>query len=198
VHRQLTRFALAVVAATFAVGVHLAAPGPTVACSCMPLQPMAAYVSDGDAAIFTGTPQAMEANGVPVLVTRWFHGRGGAAIVLLARDGFTGDGASCGTNPPQPGAEWIFVAYTHEGGPLNVNLCSPHAMLSGPQGQEMLADAIATFGEGVTPGPDDGGGGTGDGAIPTDLLGLVILGVVVVGGVLLWNSRPRRDDSTTG
>jgi hypothetical protein len=75
-----------------------------------------------------------------------------------------------------------------------VNLCTPHATLASPEGQAMLADATATFGEGVVPGPD-GGGGADDGP-PIGLVALVVLGILVVAGVLLVSSRPRDEGST--
>jgi len=137
-------------AIALAVGTLLGTAIPAAACSCVAPQPMAAYAGDPDQVIFTGVVQLPDARGVPILVTNWFQGLDPAPTVWLAREGFGNDGASCGTALPPAGTEWIFVAYRTEGSELGVNLCTPHAAASAPEGQAMFADAVATFGQGQT------------------------------------------------
>lgn len=150
-HRRLARPVTAAVGTVFALGFLLATAVPAAACSCMGPQPMSAYAGDPNQVVFTGVVMPPDAQGVPVQVTRWFQGTDPAAVVWLDRSGFGGDGASCGTAMPPIGAEWIFVSWKSEEGQLGVNLCTPHASASDPTGQAMFKDAIATFGEGITP-----------------------------------------------
>lgn len=119
---------------------------PVAACSCMGPEPMAAYAGSPERVIFSGTVQGPDARGNPVVVTRWFQGEGAAGIVWIKGE-WGGDGASCGTTMPPAGTEWIFVASRFEG-ELGVNLCTPHAAVASEAGAAMLADAIATFGDG--------------------------------------------------
>ena len=83
---------------------------------------------------------------VLVLVTRWFQGEGAAGIVRIQGEWGQG-GASCEAPLPPAGTEWIFIASRFEG-ELAVNLCTPHAAVGTDAGAGMLADAIATFGDG--------------------------------------------------
>ncbi|HSK52892.1 MAG TPA: hypothetical protein VLA44_09060 [Clostridia bacterium] len=140
------------------LGVYLAAAPPVAACDCMGLEPMAAYAGVRERVIFSGTVQALEPGGVPVLVTRWFQGPDAAGIVMLKGTWGLG-GASCETPLPPAGTEWIFVAWRNEAGELEVNLCTPHAALGTEAGDAMLADAVATFGGG---GGGGGGGSSGN------------------------------------
>ena len=151
--RALVQVSTAVFAAVLAVGALLGAAIPAVACSCIAPQPMAVYAGDADQVVFTGIVQLPDARGVPVRVTRWFQGPDTSAIVWLDSQGFTGDGASCGTALPPAGTEWIFVAYRTDGRELGVNICTPHAPASAAAGQAMFSDAVATFGEGIAVDP---------------------------------------------
>ena len=107
---------------------------------------MSAYAGSPERVIFSGTVQAPEPNGTPVLVTRWFQGEGAAGLVRVQGEWGLG-GASCETPLPPAGTEWIFVASRFED-ELAVNLCTPHAAVGSDAGAAMLADAIATFGDG--------------------------------------------------
>ena len=188
---------VALVGAVFAVGIYLAAPGPAFACSCIGPQPMAALASDPHNVIFTGVVQPLDDRGSPVVVTRWFAGPGAAAVVWIDPSSFGNDGASCGIAPLPVGAEWIFVAWRQETGELIVNLCSPHAVLAEPDGEAMLADAIATFGGGVAPSPSPSDPPTPvpvSGDDPTIPILIIAFGggLLVLGGVILVMSRTRR------
>ncbi len=156
----------AAISALFALGFLLATAVPAVACSCVGPQPMSAYAGDPNQVVFTGVVMPPDGRGVPVQVTRWFQGSDPAASVWLDRSGFEADGASCGTAMPPIGAEWIFVSWKSEEGQLTVNLCTPHASASDPTGQAMFKDAIATFGEGITPADPNAGTTTESGGLP--------------------------------
>ena len=152
----LSRVAAAFTSFAFVLVTYLAMALPVAACSCMMAEPMAAYVGSPERVIFSGTVQTPEANGTPVVVTRWFQGEGAAGIVRIQGEWGQG-GASCETPLPPAGTEWIFVASRFEG-ELAVNLCTPHAAVGSDAGAAMLADAIATF--------DDGSGGAPPGESP--------------------------------
>ena len=130
-----------------ALSAYLATAVPVAACDCMAMEPMKAYADQPSWTIFSGVVQAPEPNGVPVLVSRWFQGDGAGAIVWIQGTWGTG-GASCETPLPPAGSEWIFLASRRETGELDVNLCTPHAAVGTDAGAAMLADAIATFGDG--------------------------------------------------
>jgi hypothetical protein len=150
--RSARRTSLLALVALLSTGLWLTAAGPTFACSCVAPEPLAAY-STTDYAIFSGTTGPSDARGVPVRVENWFSGPGPAPIVYLAASSF-GDSASCGTNLPAAGTDWIWVAYLPEdGGDPGTGLCNPHAQLGTPEGDAMLADAISTFGGGPTTDP---------------------------------------------
>ena len=144
--------ALLVAMSFVSMGLWLTAAGPTFACSCAQAQPMAAYAT-ADNAVFTGTTGPADARGVPVRVSTWFSGPGSAPIVYLSASSF-GSEAACGIQEPPAGTEWIWVTYVPEGGggDPTTGLCSPHALLSTPEGDALLNDAIATFGGAIPPG----------------------------------------------
>jgi len=170
---------------------------PVAACDCMAMEPMAAYAGSPERVIFSGTVQMPEPAGTPVVVTRWFQGEGAAGIVRIQGQWGQG-GASCETPLPPAGTEWIFIASRFEG-ELAVNLCTPHAAVGSDAGAAMLADAIATFGEGggarpwETPPPaapaEGAGGGASDSLPIVVALGLVAVGALVAGALLLLRGR---------
>jgi len=140
-----------------------------------------------------------------VLVTRWFQGEGAAGLVRVQGEWGLG-GASCETPLPPAGTEWIFVASRLED-ELAVNLCTPHAAVGSDAGAAMLADAIATFGEGggappgesappAAPGepPVEGASGAAPDQFP---VGLIVGSVAIVGlvaGALVVRRRRRGQD----
>lgn len=199
----LSRVAAAVTSFVLVLVVYLAMALPVAACSCMMAEPMAAYVGSPERVIFSGTVQTPEANGTPVVVTRWFQGEGAAGIVHVQGEWGQG-GASCETPLPPAGTEWIFVASRFEG-ELAVNLCTPHAAVASDAGTAMLADAVATFGDGggappgesppaAAPGePAVAGAGdaTADSLPIVPVLGSVAIVGLIAGGLLVIRSRRR-------
>jgi hypothetical protein len=178
---------------------YLALALPVAACDCMAMQPMASYADSPEWAIFSGTVQAPEAQGTPVLVTRWFQGEGAAGIVWIQGQWGIG-GASCETPLPPAGTEWIFIASRFEG-ELAVNLCTPHAAIASDAGAAMLADAVATFGNGGGPPPGvsspPGPAAPVQGAAVDPVPIAATLGVVAIGGLaagVLLVLRGRRRD----
>jgi hypothetical protein len=177
---------------------YLAMALPVAACDCMATQPMSAYAGSPEWAIFSGTVQTPEPQGTPVVVTRWFQGHGAAGIVWV--DGQWGiGGASCETPLPPAGSEWIFVASRFEG-EIAVNLCTPHAAVGSDAGAAMLADAVATFGDGgaAPPGespppeaPVQSAGGSVDLIPIAAVVGMVAVLGLLVGALLVLRRRPR-------
>ena len=191
--RSVSRLALLVAVASLSAALWLTAAGPTFACSCVQPGPIGTYKTV-DNAIFSGTAGPSDARGVPVRVAQWFWGAGSAPIVYLSASSF-GDGASCGTNKPTAGTDWIWVTWLPEGGgDPSSGLCNPHAQLGTPEGDALLADATTTFGGVAPPGtsetdppgnapepPPDSSGAAGPILLATVGLGVVVLlGAVVV------------------
>ena len=182
-----------------ALGVHLGAPPPVAACSCVGPEPMAAYAGSPERVIFSGTVQVRAADGLPVVVSTWFQGRDPAPVVRL--QGWWGQqSASCETPLPPAGTDWIFVTYREESGELSVNACTAHAPLASALGAAMLADAVATFG-GIGMGAASNPAGLpAELALPTESTA-VILAVTVgaagglLGGVALVARSRRRGDA---
>ena len=195
------RLLAGVTSLAFVLVPYLALALPVAACDCMAMEPMAAYAGSPERVIFSGTVQMPEPAGTPVVVTRWFQGEGAAGIVRIKGEWGQG-GASCETPMPPAGTEWIFVASRFDG-ELAVNLCTPHAAIGSDPGAAMLADAIATFGDGGGPPPGEqpvpeapaqppqgAGGAAVDSILVAPAIGLVAV-VVLIGGALLV-ARGRR------
>jgi hypothetical protein len=106
--------------------------------------------ANAENAIFTGTAGLLQDRGVPVEVDRWLWGEGAAPVVWLSANSF-GDEAGCGTSPPTPDTQWIWVTWLPgNGGDFGTGLCSPAGMLGTDQGDAMLHEAVAVFG-GLSP-----------------------------------------------
>ena len=190
----MTRFIATVSSVVLVLVAYLALALPVAACDCMALEPMSAYVGSPERVIYSGTVQAPEPNGTPVLVTRWFQGEGAAGIVRI-QGAWGQGGASCETPLPPAGTEWIFVASRFEG-ELAVNLCTPHAAVGSDAGAAMLADAITTFGfveRSPPPGeqvlPPQGAGGAAADPLPVLVVGSVAIVGLIAGALLVVRSR---------
>jgi hypothetical protein len=190
------RVLVSIVSLAFVLVGYLGLALPVAACDCMAMEPMAAYAGSPERVIFSGTVQMPEPAGTPVVVTRWFQGEGAAGIVRIQGQWGQG-GASCETPLPPAGSEWIFIASRFEG-ELAVNLCTPHAALASDAGAAMLADAVATFGDGggAPPGetpppaaPVQGSGASADMLPIVTAVGLVALGGLVAGALLVLRGR---------
>jgi hypothetical protein len=196
-----TRSLLPLLAMTLGLAVvSLAAPPPTVACSCMQsFQPMLEAKADPTLSVFTGTAGANEAAGVAVRLTRWFRGAiPPSGVAVLDPAGFVDPmGGMCGTNAPTTGTEWIFATGRNAIGRYDVSLCTTHAPLDSDLGRELLAEAVAVFGPPMIPEPPP------PPAEPdplSDLGSIVPIGLALVGAVglalgLFGLARRRRDET---
>lgn len=137
-------------ATLMALALLLLSARPTVACSCAMPGSLKDFAT-ADNAVFTGTAGVLVDRGVPVEVDQWLWGQGAAQVVWLTAGSF-GDSAGCGTTPPPPGSTWIWVAWLPgNNGDFGTGLCSPAAQLGTADGDAMLKDALATFGQGAPP-----------------------------------------------
>jgi hypothetical protein len=201
------RAAFVLVAACLAsFGILLWTAGPVEACSCAMPGSMKEYATV-EHAVFTGKAGEQIDRGVPVEVDQWLWGEGAADVVWLTASSF-GDSAGCGTNPPPAGTSWICVAWLPgNNGDFGTGLCSPHAQLDTPEGQTMLADALAVFDPNArpaatpepTPAPQSPTSDPASGG--RDATMLVIGGAVVLaslamfGGIALIARRQDRRDA---
>jgi hypothetical protein len=194
---------LVVVASVAAFGGVITTVRPVAACSCAMPGSMKENAT-AEQAIFTGTAGSLDARGVPVKIDRWLWGRNAAPVVWLAASSF-GDSAGCGTNPPLEGSQWLWVAWLPgNDGDFGTGLCSPSGDLGTPEGQAMLKEALAVFGQvgvpvateaptldailPVTTGPDptpDAAAAARDRAAVTIIGGLFVGSLLLFGAVLL-------------
>jgi hypothetical protein len=130
----------------------LAMPRATVACSCLgPEDIVDSAGRQPGSAVFTATAGARVGDDIPVVVTRWLVGVPPVGAVILKG---TPVGDMCGPTSPPPGGEYLFVTYQDETARFNINGCSVQADVTSPDGQALLARAIARFGPEVAPDPD--------------------------------------------
>jgi hypothetical protein len=155
--RLLTAVAAVAWATGLVLGTGLAVPRVAVACSCMAPQPLAAYEGPENV-ILAGEVLGRDDPGIRVGVEQWFAGTDPAPVVRIAAD--FGNGASCGVGSvPAEGSRWIWVLWrpADEGvlgelganENLQTNICQPYASLDTPEGQALLEEAVATFGDGA-------------------------------------------------
>lgn len=120
-------------------------------CQCLH-RPMGELIDEPDFPIFVGRVTG----GTSVRVDAWFHGRASAATVRLDPAGFGRDRTRCELDPFPLGSRWIFVAERAIGAdkdaPLLVSSCQRHARVNTAEGQAMLTEAFAAFGEPETLG----------------------------------------------
>lgn len=195
------RVLVALAVLTFALTVHPAVVPIASACSCvMQDDPVGTAAAEPATAIFTGIVQPPSDVATPVLLTRWFKGIPGGPAVGLDNRGFEDPfGGMCGTARPPAGSEWIFIAGTNERGLFDVSLCTPHASLAEPSGQEMLMRAIALLGPGTVTPPEatavpadpvsDGGPGA-EGVAMLVAASIAGLGLAAAAAALFWRRRP--------
>jgi hypothetical protein len=197
VGQRVRRAAFAAALPFVTVTLWLTAAGPAFACSCAMPGGMSDFTG-ADSAVFSGVAGPLDARGVPVRVTTWYHGAGAAPLVYLAKGSFANE-SSCGTSAPPNGSSWIWVAYVSPDiNDFGTGLCSPSAMLDTPEGKAMVADAAATFGGAPPPGADTGPPEAAPAPplspdqAPLILAATIGLGVVVLGVVaVLALRRPK-------
>jgi hypothetical protein len=192
-HLQSWRRASTLLGATLLVsfGFMFGTARPVVACICaMPTS--LAEQATAEHAIFAGTADVLQARGVPVVVERWFWGAGAAPVVWLTADSFGDDGASCRTNPPAPGSQWIWVTWLPGNeGDFGAGLCSPAGNLATPEGQAMFDEAVATFAGVPVPSaqPDPTAApATSRSTAAADLTGVVIGGAIAIASLALFGA----------
>jgi hypothetical protein len=201
------RAAFVLVAACLAsFGILLWTAGPVEACSCAMPGSMKEYATV-EHAVFTGKAGEQIDRGVPVEVDQWLWGEGAADVVWLTASSF-GDSAGCGTNPPPAGTSWIWVAWLPgNNGDFGTGLCSPHAQLDTPEGQTMLADALAVFDPNAppaatpepTPAPQSPTSDPASGGRDASMLviggAVVLASLAMFGGIALIARRQDRRDA---
>ncbi len=146
---------------------------------------MRAYAEDPRAIVLAGTIGVADRADVPISVERWFKGSGDA-VVRLGAEGFGESSAACQAPRPPAGSSWIYVLWLPDEPDRlpTLSICNPQGRLDTPDGQAMLADAVATFGEGTTvrpegetdPGPLDAVAGF----LPALLAGLAVGGAAAL------------------
>lgn len=194
------RVLVALAVLTFALTVRPPVVPIAYACSCaMQDDPVGAAAADPASAIFTGIVQPPTDVATTVLLTRWFKGNPGGPAVGLDNRGFEDPfGGMCGTARPPAGSEWIFVAGINERGLFDVSLCTPHASLAEPTGQEMLEHAIDLLGPGTVtppgatavPGDPAPDGGPGPEAVALLVAASIAgLGLAAGAAALFWRRR---------
>jgi hypothetical protein len=186
---------LAAVMLTLGVG-SLAAPGCVVACSCVPLGPLETYRTD-DAVVVMGRTGVRVGNDVPFAVERWFWGAGIAPVVaLVPADTRFPDGTTayntCGVDLPADRHLLLVAGRDPADGRLHPSICSPLVDVDTAEGQALLAEAIATFGDGVSPAPTAPSDGPGDALPMAAAIVAVAFGAVVLLGIGLLVSRRDR------
>jgi hypothetical protein len=164
--------------------------------------------------IFAGTVTNSDEDGLLVTVDQWFSGAGAQPVILIS--GEFGDSAACGLGgQPPAGSSFLVVGgRAPDGGvvpeltgiPVTVNICSPFADLTTPEGQALLDEANATFDGGepvetaesapTTPAPTPSAGAeSGEPASGTLVAAGVVVtllaGVAVLAVVLLVAGRRR-------
>ena len=177
--------------AVLALGlVNLTMPAPASACSCVPPDMIIADIGGSDEVAFVGEPALPNPLGIPVTVTSWFGGPAPSPVVTLAVEG--GHGASCGTDGPPPGGQYLFVASPNGDGRYGISLCSVVADLSTPEGQALLAQTAGILGApspvgGAPPEPTADLGQTIMANVPLGLGNLAAVGIVA--GLFVWIGR---------
>ncbi len=128
--------------------VHL--PGRVLACSCAGPPSMAELVPREGLALLIGTVGQRGPDVTPITVEGWFGQPDPPDLVfIMSGESF---GSSCdlyvGTNE-----RWLLTLYRTREGPYDTSTCSPNGQLGTPDGDALVADAIAVFGAPTSPPP---------------------------------------------
>lgn len=172
-------------------------PGRVVACSCAGVSTLAEVVQDDQVTIVAGVIGPAQPDRTPVVLDTWFHGPFPTDVVWLM--GGTNSMSSCDVFM-SAGERRLMVLY---GGPIapganglySSSLCSPNAVVGTPEGDELLAEAVALFGpsegqpshEPVTSAPLDLSPWLGEGLLWVAAAGGV--GMLMFGALILVARR---------
>jgi hypothetical protein len=135
----------------------LALPQSVVACSCA-TGSIVEFAKFEGSVVFSGLVGPRDPIGLQVAVDRWFAGPGVAPLVHLDPTYLDRDSGGCGVPAPPAGTRWLFGGSLLPGSDLiSVSLCSPQGNLATPEGQALLADAVAAFAGAPVPPPANPG-----------------------------------------
>ena len=186
------RIGRVLLASTLLLGVlatrEVAMPGSTVACDCAVPPPGQPLFDGTEPAVFLGTVGADNGTGIfNFEVARWFKGAGDPVVRLASGTQQLPDGSfmtnMCGFTLVH-GSRLLVVASLSDG-QYSPSICGRTTDTSGPAGQQVIAAAVATFGQGVDPrAPPAVDAGNG-GGIDLAAVAIVLVLAVVVGGALL-------------
>lgn len=175
---------LLLVAATLAACLSVArlvSPGQTFACRCAPPKALAAYVDEPGSIVVAGAVGVVGPDGTaPFMVARVFFGASNVpALTVLAPH----NGGIC--EPTIVSNERVVLVGAHENGVIRPLACAPYAAAGSPEGQQLLAEAAATFGQSIDAEATSGGGVDGPlllaviGAVSALTLGLFLAVVLL-------------------
>jgi hypothetical protein len=199
--RQL-RVALAILLALGSVwAAQLSAPALVRACTCAAPDPAAPVFTGQEQAVFIGTAGMPRDDGTyEFTIERWFVGGNVARANVMSERVVFQDGSTtintCGLHFEV--GDRLIMSATMDGTTLVPGLCSPHAVVNSEEGQRLLNAAVATFGQGSSPGQPGEPGQPEPGVdpvldLPTFAL-LVLAVVLVVGLIVVVNARRERQD----
>lgn len=173
----------------------LAAPTSVIACSCAPREPGAPIFSGEETAVLVGTVGQQQGPGrFEFKVERWF--KGGEAAVMTVSDGtFVFDDGTTGVNTCgvslQPG-QHVIMSSGLDQGVLQPNNCTPFAAVESQEGQQLVAAAVATFGQGAPPGGVPDPSEQPEPGLDLALIALAAVGLIValsLGAIVLAVAR---------
>lgn len=134
---------------------RLALPGGTFACSCA-APPLGAPAFTGDEqAVFIGTAGRPQPDGTfRFAVERWFKGGDAREVDVASEKQVFADGSTaidtCGLHFEV--GDRVILAASILDGVYVPGTCSPHAAVATDDGQRLLNAAVASFGQGLSPG----------------------------------------------
>jgi hypothetical protein len=171
--RRMKVIAAALLLALSAVALQsVALPTKALACTCLAPKPLAQFVKESPSwTLVSGVIGPRDGQLLRVEVEAIFHGEQLDDVIWLS--GGFGDEAACDSRL-LPGEHRFLAVYTSTW-PFSTNICVPGALIDSPEGQALVAEAIAAFGEPqppATPPPEP------ERPTDTDLSGLRGDGVV--------------------
>jgi hypothetical protein len=147
--RPVAASLLLVLGAVFIQAVQV--PGRTLACSCVPLPSLPEIAANHSVVIARIGPNVGGGEGNRLTIERVFAGN---VPVEFNVGGIGAQSAACevGANGNE---RWLFAIYRAPDGSFGVSSCGLNAEVGTPAGDKLLAEVIATFGEGRGPAPPE-------------------------------------------